>query len=499
MKIEFSEGALSELRAPLLAVPVAEGGAQSGTFREVSELLGGLPERLLRSGDFRGKRDQEQLLFPAGGGGIERVLLVGIGKLEELDAETLRRAGGTAAKAAARLRVDRLTSLLHLGAPPSRVSAEAAVAATVEGLVLGAYLFEEMRQTAEEPPVELGQVTLHLGEGSAEPLRQAAGRGEVTARGENVARTLGNLPGNVATPSYLADRAWKIAGETGMRCTVLDRPALESEGMGALLAVSRGSAEDPRLIVLEHRGGGERDGPVVLIGKGLTFDSGGISIKPALGMEEMKFDMCGGAAVLGAMQAVAELQLPLNVVGIVPASENLPSGAALKPGDIIRSHLGKSIEIINTDAEGRLILADALSYARRFSPAAVVDVATLTGACVIALGSHSCAVMGSDEQLVEELRRAGERTGERAWPLPMHREYREALDSDYADIKNSGGRPAGTITAGWFLREFVDGFPWAHLDIAGVAWGEGKLPYQRKGATGSPTRLLVDWVAARAG
>jgi leucyl aminopeptidase len=238
---------------------------------------------------------------------------------------------------------------------------------------------------------------------------------------------------------------------------------------------------------------------VVLVGKGLTFDSGGISIKPALGMEEMKFDMCGGAAVLGAMQAVAELELPLNVVGIVPASENLPSGAALKPGDIIRSHLGKSIEIINTDAEGRLILADALSYARRFSPAAVVDVATLTGACVIALGSHSCAVMGSDDRLIEELRRSGERTGERAWPLPMHREYREALDSDYADIKNSGGRPAGTITAGWFLREFVDGFPWAHLDIAGVAWGDGKLPYQRKGATGSPTRLLVDWVVSRSG
>jgi len=499
MNLEFSQGPLSELRTPLLAVPVVEGGAQGDVFREASDLLGGLPERLLTSGDFRGKRDQELLLFRGGEDGIERILLVGIGKLEELEAESLRRAGGTAAKAAARLRVDRLTSLLHLGAPPSRVAGEAAVAATVEGLVLGAYLFEEMRQAKDEPPVALEEVSVHLAEDGAENLREAARRAEMVARSENLARTLGNLPGNVATPTYLADRAWKIAEATGMRCTVLDRPALEAEGMGALLAVARGSDEDPRLIVLEHRGGAEGDPPVVLVGKGLTFDSGGISIKPALGMEEMKFDMCGGAAVLGAMQAVAELELPLNVVGIVPASENLPSGAALKPGDIIRSHLGKSIEIINTDAEGRLILADALSYARRFSPAAVVDVATLTGACVIALGSHSCAVMGNDEALTEELRRAGERTGERAWPLPMHREYREALDSDYADIKNSGGRPAGTITAGWFLREFVEGFPWAHLDIAGVAWGDGKLPYQRKGATGSPTRLLVDWVVARAG
>jgi leucyl aminopeptidase len=235
----------------------------------------------------------------------------------------------------------------------------------------------------------------------------------------------------------------------------------------------------------------------MLVGKGLTFDSGGISIKPAQGMEEMKFDMCGGAAVLGAMQAIGELGVAANVVALVPSSENLLSGSAVKPGDVIGSHLGKTIEIINTDAEGRLILADALSYARRFEPAAVLDAATLTGACVIALGHFASAVLGNDESLIEEIRAAGDRVGQRMWPLPMFDEYRDLIKSDYADIKNSGGRPAGTVTAAWFLREFVGEFPWAHLDIAGTAYGDGKLSYQSKGATGAPARAFVEWVIAR--
>jgi leucyl aminopeptidase len=282
-----------------------------------------------------------------------------------------------------------------------------------------------------------------------------------------------------------------------MRCTVLGREQLEEAGLKALLAVAQGTAQEPRLIILEHRRGKPGDRPLVLVGKGLTFDAGGISIKPSAGMEEMKFDMCGGAAVLGAMEAIGELGVPLDVIGVVPATENLLSGTAMKPGDIIGSHLGKSIEVVNTDAEGRLILADALSYIRSFDPAAVVDVATLTGSSVIALGAQSSAVMGNDEPLIAELRIAGDRTGERIWPLPMHQEYREQLKSDYADIKNSGGRPAGAITAAWFLREFVGDFPWAHLDIAGTAWGEGKLSYQSKGATGVPVRLFVDWVLSR--
>jgi leucyl aminopeptidase len=279
---------------------------------------------------------------------------------------------------------------------------------------------------------------------------------------------------------------------------VLGREELRAEGMGALLAVAQGTEEEPQLIVLEHRGGAVGEPPLVLVGKAITFDSGGISIKPAASMEDMKFDMCGGAAVLGAMQAIGGLKLPVNVIGVVPASENLLGGAAMRPGDILTSHSGKTIEVVNTDAEGRLILADALSYIRRFEPAACLDAATLTGACVIALGHQASGAMGNDTALLEDVRAAGDRAGQRVWPLPMYDEYREQLKSDYADIKNAGGRAAGAITAGWFLRDFVGDFPWVHLDIAGTAWGDGKLPYHTKGATGVPTRLFVEWVLARA-
>jgi leucyl aminopeptidase len=272
---------------------------------------------------------------------------------------------------------------------------------------------------------------------------------------------------------------------------------MEKEGMGALLAVARGSEEEPRLIVLEHAGGRKKDRPIVLVGKGLTFDTGGISIKPASGMEDMKYDMSGGAAVLGVMQAVAELALPVNLVGIVPSSENLLSGKAVKPGDVVRTREGKTVEVINTDAEGRLILADALSFARTFDPVALVDCATLTGAALVALGNHASAVLGNDEELIRQLRDAGDRSGERCWPLPLWKEYRDQLDSTVADLMNVGGRNAGAITAAAFLKEFVGEVPWAHLDIAGTAYGEGKLSYQRKGGFGVPTRLLLEWIRSR--
>lgn len=322
--------------------------------------------------------------------------------------------------------------------------------------------------------------------------------GEILARAQNLARTLGNLPGNVATPEYLATRGREIGERLGMTVTILGPAEMEAEKMGALLAVAQGTEEEPRLIVLEHRRGPADAKPLVLVGKGLTFDSGGISIKPAAGMEEMKFDMCGGAAVLAAMQAIGELDIPVNVIGIVPSSENLVSGRAMKPGDILRSHKGTTIEVVNTDAEGRLILADALSYASRFEPAAIIDCATLTGACVVALGGQASAGLSNDEALLSEIRAAGDRVGERVWPLPMYDEYRDQIKSEYADIKNSGGRPAGTITAAWFLREFVGDTPWVHLDIAGTAYGDGKIAYQSKGATGTPVRLFVEWVLTRA-
>ncbi|MFL5537731.1 MAG: leucyl aminopeptidase [Longimicrobiaceae bacterium] len=386
--------------------------------------------------------------------------------------------------------------------PATSVAAGDAARAVVEGATMGAYTFTELKSTpADQPaPVALSDLRIAVaGDGDRAAAEEGARVGEIVGRAANRARDLGNRPGNVATPTHLASVAEEIGGRFGMKVTVLGPAEMEQEGMGALLAVARGSDEEPRLIVLEHRGGAADAKPLVLVGKGLTFDAGGISIKPAAGMEDMKFDMCGGAAVLGAMQAVGELGVKANVVGIVPSSENLLGGRAMKPGDIFRAAAGKTIEVVNTDAEGRLILADALFYARRFEPAAVIDAATLTGACVVALGHHASGVMGTDDALVEELRRAGDRSGERCWPLPMFDEYREQIRSDYADIKNSGGRPGGAITAGWFLREFAGDFPWAHLDVAGTAYGDGKLAYLTKGSTGAPTRLFVEWVLARAG
>jgi leucyl aminopeptidase len=324
--------------------------------------------------------------------------------------------------------------------------------------------------------------------------------GVAFAEGENLARLLQNRPGNVATPSHLADVALGVAREYGFTSHVLGKKELEDEGMRALLAVSAGSEEEPRLIVLEHHGGEKGDPPLALVGKGITFDSGGISIKPGLGMEEMKFDMSGAAAVLGAMQAIGALRLPLNVVAVVPSAENLLSGRATKPGDIVRARSGKTIEIINTDAEGRLVLADALSYViEHYAPKVVVDCATLTGACLIALGNHASAVLGNDEGVIAELREAGARAGERCWPLPLWKEYRKQLESTVADLKNVGGRAAGTITAAWFLAEFVGETPWAHLDIAGTAYGDVHAPYHRKGGFGRPARLLLEWLHARAG
>ncbi|HUE95031.1 MAG TPA: leucyl aminopeptidase [Longimicrobiaceae bacterium] len=485
---------------PLLVLPSFEGDdAASGALGELSEALEGQLRDVLARGDYRGKEGQTLVLYPRPGSqAFDRLLLVGLGKRGEVDLERIRRAGGTAAKQAAKYELDRFSIVLP---GFDEIEPGAAGRAFSEGVGLGAYLFDEFK-SKEGPDAQKQPLTraalLEADEPRAAALEEAVRVGSALASGECFARTLGNLPGNVATPDYLAERAREFDARFGMKVTVLGPAELEKEGLRTLLAVSRGSAEEPRLIVLEHRRG--RGGPpIALVGKGLTFDSGGISIKPAAGMEEMKFDMCGGAAVLGAMHAIGELQIPIDIVAVVPAAENLLSGSAMKPGDIIRSHGGKTIEVVNTDAEGRLILADALSYVRRFEPAAVVDVATLTGSCVMALGHHASAIMGNDEGLLQEVRGAGDRVAERVWPMPMFQEYREQIKSEYADIKNSGGRPAGAITAGWFLREFVGDTPWVHLDIAGTAYGDGKLSYQTKGATGVPTRLLVEWVLSRAG
>ena len=490
-----SAGAVSH-DTPLLVLPVHEPEEESEAPK--AEVLA--PEGLSKvlSGafpveDLKHKAGESALVYLNEGGGPRRVLLLGAGKASGFDLEATRRFAGHAVRAAESVGVSGLTT--YLG---SDVSADAVQAAT-EGAVLAAWRFTEMKSPDEgDAPTDVEDFEVMVDPADLDTAAAGVRVGDVVGRAANFARTLQSRPGNVATPSHLADEASRVAGEHGLEVTVMGPKELEAERMHALLAVAQGSDEEPRLIVLRHNGGTDDEAPLVLVGKGLTFDAGGISIKPASGMEEMIFDMSGGAAVIGAMQAIGELNVPLNVVGIVPSSENLLSGRAMKPGDIIRSREGKTIEVVNTDAEGRLILADALSYAQGLDPAAIVDCATLTGSVVIALGHHAAAVFGTDEELIGELREAGDRSGERCWPLPLWDEYRRQIDSSVADLVNIGGRPGGSITAACFLREFVGECRWAHLDIAGTAYGEGKLSYQRKGAAGFPTRLLVDWVRSRA-
>jgi leucyl aminopeptidase len=393
----------------------------------------------------------------------------------------------------------RQPSLAFLVPKLRRPAADALVRAAAEGLTLAAWDFRELKTDDDEDRVAVTSAEILAPGGDRAKLGQGLRLGTAAGAGANLTRTLQARPGNVATPSHLASEATAMCEELGMDIEVLGPEDMKREGMKALLAVAQGSAEEPRLIVMRYEKGKKSDPPVALVGKGLTFDAGGISLKPAKGMEEMKYDMSGGAAVIGAMKAIALAKLRVNVIGVVPSSENMPSGTAVKPGDVIGSLAGKTIEVINTDAEGRLILADALAYTAWMEPAAMVDCATLTGACVIALGHHASAVMGSDDRLVKELIGAGERSGERCWHLPTWPEYRKQLDSPFADLKNVGGAPGGSITAGCFLKEFTGDVPWAHLDIAGTAWGDGGRPYLRKGPQGVPTRQLFEWVRSRVG
>jgi leucyl aminopeptidase len=404
----------------------------------------------------------------------------------------VRRAAAVGAKAAVRMGVDQAACTLAEAA--GDLGAGDAAQAIAEGLAAGAWRFVAMKRPPEDPRPELRQVDLLF---PADTQAAEAGHrvGAALGAGHVFARDLQMLPGNVCTPSHLATTARDLAKRHGFDVTVLDRQALEAEGMHALLAVGRGSAEEPRLIVLEYKGA--EGPPAVLVGKGITFDSGGISIKPAERMEDMKFDMSGAAAVLGVFEALGRLQPKVHAVGIVPTAENLPSGTAFKPGDVVKGHFGKTFEIVNTDAEGRLILVDALSYARRFKPACALDAATLTGAVVIALGHTAAAVLGTDAELVQSVCAAGERAGERVWELPFWDEYRELNKSEIADVRNSGGRPAGTISAAWFLRECVEGFPWAHLDIAGTAYTDRETPAMVKGPTGMGVRLFGEFLLAR--
>jgi leucyl aminopeptidase len=493
MKVRHVEADLVTYDTPILAIGVEEGGdASGGGLAAVDAALDGAITRVIESGDMAGELGDEVLLY-GGDSGPQRVLLLGLGKLERIDHEAARRMAGRAVRAAERMRITELTISMDAF---SRLDEASGAQAVAEGATMAAWRYRELK--TDEEPTSVTAVHV-IGGPSPDATAAAVDAGATIGAAANFARTLQSRPGNVATPTHLADEAVRMGVEVGLDVTVFDETRMLKEGMHAILAVSRGSVEEARFIIMEHRGGSEGDAPLVLVGKGLTFDAGGISLKPPKGMEEMKYDMSGGAAVIGALQAIAELGVPANVIGIVPSSENLPSGTAVKPGDVIDTLGGKSVEVINTDAEGRLILADALAYAVGLSPAAMIDCATLTGAVVIALGHHAAAVMGNDEGLMDELISAGESSGERCWPLPLWDDYREQLDSEAADMMNVGGRPGGAITAGLFLKEFVGDVAWAHLDVAGTAYGDGKLSYQRKGAYGFPTRLLVQWVRSRVG
>jgi leucyl aminopeptidase len=477
------------LDTPLLVVALANNPTLTPELQPIDGLTGGALGRALARRDFRGGRD-ETLHLSGGERGVQRVLLVGMGAASDRVAG-VRRAGAIAARQANRAGVGRLA---FFGGALSADEVEAAGL----GLIAGAWDFKELKSPppADEERAPLTDATILAADAAARDtgLRAARAIGE----GHSLARRLGMLPGNICTPEYLADTARDIAKRYGMKITVLGRAEMEKEKMGSFLCVAQGTTQDPKLIAIEYNKGPKGSKPIALVGKGLCFDSGGISIKPAQGMEWMKFDMCGAAGVLGAMEAIGRLELPINVVGLIGSTTNMPSGEAFKPGDVVQASNGKYIEIINTDAEGRLVLADVLVYAKRFDPSAVIDAATLTGACVIALGHTATGVLGTDDALVQEVLDAGKRSGEPGWPLPLWDDYKELIKSDVADIKNSGGRPAGTITAAMFLREFAEGYPWVHLDVAGTAYTESDLGTIPRGPTGVPVGTFVEFVRARA-
>jgi leucyl aminopeptidase len=495
--VEFGvkTGSPERQRTGCVVVGVFERRRLSAAAQALDAACGGLLGTLVRRGDLEGKLGQTLLLHGVAGLAAERVLLVGCGRERDLAGPAYTKVVASAARALTGTGTGDAVSFLAQLTVAGRDGywkVREAVVATRAAL----YRFTRMKSEQETPARSLRRLTLVVGERAGlEAGERAVRHGIAIADAVDRARDLGNLPPNVCTPSYLADQARELADRfPTLSARVLDEQEMQGLGMGALLAVARGSREPPRLIVLEHRPPGREGKPVVLIGKGVTFDSGGISIKPAQAMDEMKFDMSGAAAVIGALQAAAALALPLPLVGIVPSTENLPGGNATRPGDIVTSLSGQTVEILNTDAEGRLILCDALTYAARYEPAVVIDVATLTGACVVALGRVASGLFSNHPPLARELLAAGEQAGDRAWELPLWEEYRESLKSNFADLANIGGPEAGAVTAASFLARFARKYRWAHLDIAGTAWVTGK----EKGATGRPVPLLCQFLLDRA-
>jgi leucyl aminopeptidase len=466
----------------------------SKAVRPVDQKLGGQLSALRKSGEFSGKPNNTALLHIDGKLPAKRVLLVGLGTRETVTLERIRQAMGTAAKRARTAKAKGIVCVMP-EAPKGTGPMDDVAQAMVEGVVLGEYRFNEYRTDRTDDHHSLQSCTLlttsnaHLNE-----AKDGAKRGQILGEATCFVRDLCNHPANVMTPSRVVTEAKKIAREAKVRLKVLDRKQQEKLGMGGLLGVSRGSIEPPQFIILEYMGGPRTQKPIVFVGKTVTFDSGGISLKPSENMEQMKADMTGGAEVLATIRAASRLKLPVNAIGLLPVTENMPGGRATKPGDILTMLSGKTVEVQNTDAEGRLILADGLAYASRFKPACVIDIATLTGAAAVALGQFAIGMLGNDDPLKADIKKAGIHAGERVWEMPLWDEYFEQLKSDVADMRNIGGRGGGMITAAIFLSKFVGDHPWVHLDIASTDWGTTERPYIPKGPTGIGTRLLIQYL-----
>jgi len=494
MEISIKSGSPEKQRSACVVVGVFDHRKLSVAAELIDKAANGYLADILRRGDMDGKQGASLMLHNVPGIASERVLLVGLGKEREFRDKPYLDAVRSAIKALSDIGVSEATLYLAEIAVKKRDldwNVEQAVMIAHDAT----YRFDQMKSKPDENKKYLRKLVIGVQRRGDLALGEtAAARGMAIAAGVKLAKDLGNLPGNVCTPTYLADQAKALAKEFGLGIQVMEHAEIEKLGMGSFLSVAKGSDEPPRFIVLNHKGGDKKQKPVVLVGKGITFDSGGISLKPGADMDEMKYDMCGAASVLGAMRAAAELKLPLNVTGLIATCENMPNGRANKPGDVVTSMSGQTIEILNTDAEGRLILCDALTYAEKLDPACVVDIATLTGACVIALGHVATGLLANDDGLARELLHAGDAASDRCWQLPLWDDYQELLKSNFADMANIGGRAGGTITAACFLSKFADKYDWAHLDIAGTAWKSGK----EKGGTGRPVGLLVHFLAKRA-
>ena len=461
--------------------------------------LGGQISKLVKRGEFEGKLGEGLLVHTQGKVKAARLLLVGLGQKKDLRLDAFRQALGSAVKRVRQAKVSSFIVIMPDTIPPETSVLEVAQA-LVEGAILGNYQFTAYRSADGTKPAEVERLKLYTSQRAHLPqMKEGIRRGVAMAEATVLVRDLCNHPSNVMTPTRIEREARAVAKEPGVRIKVLEQKDMEKLGMGALLGVARGSHEPPKFIILEYKGGNAKkaEQPVVLVGKTITFDTGGISLKPAENMEHMKADMTGGAEVLAAMRATARLKLPLHLISILPVAENMPGGRAMKPGDIVTTLSGKTVEVQNTDAEGRLILSDGLAYATRYKPAVLIDIATLTGACVVALGQFAIGMFGNDDQAKDQMRKAGMRAGERVWEMPLWDEYFEQLRSDVADMRNIGGRGGGMITAALFLSKFVGDCSWIHLDIASTDWSERERAYLPKGPTGIGTRLLIQFLIDR--